>query len=84
MVFVLNIPRASMGYLALEKIEPRQREYETAAKVARDRFAAATARAGVAAAPQLLPTSFAKAADLFGRMARRRARRRNRRDPRSN
>ena len=71
MVFVLNTPGASMGYLPLEKIEPQQREYEAAAKTARDRFAAATARAGVASAPQLLHTSFANAARLFGRIARR-------------
>jgi nucleotide-binding universal stress UspA family protein len=71
MVFVLNTPGASMGYLPLEKIEPRQREYEAAAKTARDRFAAATARAGVSAAPQLLHTSFANAANLFGSIARR-------------
>ena len=70
MVFVLNTPGASMGYLPLEKIEPQQREYEAAAKTARDHFAAATARAGVSAAPQLLHTSFAKAANLFGRIAR--------------
>ena len=70
MVFVLNTPGASMGYLPLEKIEPQQREYEAAAKTARDHFAAATARAGVSAAPQLLHTSFAKAAKLFGRIAR--------------
>jgi len=70
MVFVLNTPGASMGYLPLEKIEPQQREYEAAAKTARDHFAAATARAGVCAAPQLLHTSFAKAANLFGRIAR--------------
>jgi nucleotide-binding universal stress UspA family protein len=71
MVFVLNTPGASMGYLPLEKIEPRQREYEAAAKTARDRFAAATARAGVSAEPQLLHTSFANAANLFGSIARR-------------
>ena len=70
MVFVLNTPGASMGYLPLEKIEPQQREYEAAAKTARDHFAAATARAGVSAGPQLLHTSFAKAANLFGRIAR--------------
>ena len=39
MVFVLNTPGASMGYLPLEKIEPQQREYEAAAKTARDHFA---------------------------------------------
>ena len=71
MVFVLNTPGTSMGYLPLEKIEPRQREYEAAANTARDRFAAATARAGVSAAPQLLHTSFANAANLFGSIARR-------------
>ena len=45
--------------------------YETAAETACDRFSAATARAGVSAAPRLLRTSFASAASLFGHMARR-------------
>jgi hypothetical protein len=53
MVFVLNTPGGKHGLSPLEKIEPQQREYEAAGKSARDHFAAATARAGVAAAPQL-------------------------------
>jgi len=71
MSFVLSIPGASMGYLPIAEIEPQQREYETAAETACDRFSAATARAGVSAAPRLLRTSFASAASLFGHMARR-------------
>jgi len=70
MVFVLNTPGGKHGLSPLGKIKPQQREYEAAAKTARDHFAAATARAGVSAGPQLLHTSFAKAANLFGRIAR--------------
>jgi nucleotide-binding universal stress UspA family protein len=70
MAFALDTPAASMGYFPLRKIEAEQREYE-AAQTALDGFAAATARAGVSAAARLLHTSFANAANLFGRMARR-------------
>jgi len=65
------VPVAATGYIPPEVIETQQRDSEEAAKVALDRFAAAAARAGVAAEPTRLPTSFAGAADQFGLIARR-------------
>lgn len=70
MAFALDTSGQSTGYLPIGKIEAEQREYE-AAQTALDRFAAATTRAGISAAPRLLHTGFANAANLFGRMARR-------------
>ncbi len=66
-----NVPGASMGYLPVEILEAKRRDNEAAAKIAIDRFTAATARAGVSAQPWLLSSTFADAADQFGRMARR-------------
>jgi nucleotide-binding universal stress UspA family protein len=48
-----------------------RRDNEAAAKAAIERFAAATARAGVPAEPRMLRASTANAGDQFGRIARR-------------
>jgi len=65
------VPVAATGYIPPEVIETQRRDSEAAAKAAIDRFAAATARAGVAAEPRTLSASFAGAGDHFGRIARR-------------
>jgi nucleotide-binding universal stress UspA family protein len=51
-------------------IETQQRDNAAAAKAAIDRFATATARAGVSAEPLSPGANFASAADQFGRIAR--------------
>jgi nucleotide-binding universal stress UspA family protein len=65
------IPVASTGYIPPEVIETQQRDSQNAAKAAIDRFAAATARSGVAAEPTMLPASFAGAGEQFSFIARR-------------
>ncbi len=65
------VPVSGAGYIPAEVIDIQERENETATKAALDRFAASCARAGVAAEPLTLSTSFAGAGDQFGRIARR-------------
>ncbi|MGH7248727.1 MAG: universal stress protein, partial [Pseudomonadota bacterium] len=65
------IPFAASGYVAPEVIEMQERDSKVSAQTALDRFAAAAARAGVAAAPVALPATFAGAGDQFGLIARR-------------
>jgi nucleotide-binding universal stress UspA family protein len=65
------VPVGGTGYIPPDVIEAQRHEREAAAKAAIDRFAAATARAGVAAESRTLSASFAGAGDHFGRVARR-------------
>ena len=65
------VPVSGTGYIPAEVIESQQADNETAAKAAIDRFAAATARAGLSAEPLSLTASLAGAGDQFGRIARR-------------
>ena len=65
------VPISGTGYIPAEVIESQQADNEAAAKAAIDRFAAATARAGLSAEPLTLTASFAGAGDQFGRIARR-------------
>lgn len=65
------VPVAATGYIPPEVIETQQRDSESAAQAALDRFAAAATRAGVTAEPVKVPSSFAGAGDSFGRIARR-------------
>ncbi len=70
-VFDPIVPVSGTGYIPAEVIEAQQADNEAAAKAAIDRFAAATARAGLSAEPLTLSASFAGAGDQFGRIARR-------------
>jgi nucleotide-binding universal stress UspA family protein len=70
-VFDPIVPVSGTGYIPAEVIETQQADNETAAKAAVDRFAAATARAGLSAEPLSLTASLAGAGDQFGRIARR-------------
>src|SRR5271155_3374919 len=65
------VPVSGTGYIPAEVIETQQADNETAAKAAVDRFAAAAARAGIAAEQLSLTASLAGAGDQFGRIARR-------------
>jgi nucleotide-binding universal stress UspA family protein len=65
------IPVAATGYVPPEVIETQQRDSQDAAKAAIDRFTAAAARSGIAAAPTTLPASFAGAGEQFAFIARR-------------
>ena len=65
------VPGSGAGYMSAEMIEKQQRDYASATQVAVDRFAAASARAGVSAEPLMLSASLAGAGDQFGRIARR-------------
>jgi nucleotide-binding universal stress UspA family protein len=73
-VYDLNIPMSELGYNprgAMDVIDALRRDNEAAAKAAVERFAAATARAGVPAEPRILSASTANAGDQFSRIARR-------------
>jgi nucleotide-binding universal stress UspA family protein len=70
-VYDAIVPVAATGYIPPEVIETQQRDSETAAKAALDRFAAATSRAGVSAEPVKVGASFAGAGEQFGLIARR-------------
>ena len=65
------VPGSGVGYMPAEVIETQQRDNASATKAAVNRFAAASARAGVSAEPLTLSASFAGAGDQFGRIARR-------------
>jgi nucleotide-binding universal stress UspA family protein len=65
------VPGSGAGYIPAEVFETQQRDNAAATKAALDRFAAASARAGVSAEPLTLSVSFASAGDQFGRIARR-------------
>ena len=66
------VPVADAGYIiSPEMIETLQRDNAAATKAAIDRFAAASARAGVSAEPLTPGARFASAGDQFGRIARR-------------
>ena len=64
------MPGSGAGYIPAEVFETQQRDNAAATKAALDRFAAASARAGVSAEPLMLSASFASASDQFGRIAR--------------
>ena len=70
--FIYNpvAPGSGAGYIPAEVFETQQRDSVAATKAAIDRFAAASARAGVSAEPLTLSVSFAGAGDQFGRIAR--------------
>ena len=73
-VYDLNIPMSELGYNSrgiMDVTDALRRDNEAAAKAAIERFAAATARAGVPAEPRMLRASSANAGDQFGRIARR-------------
>ena len=63
------VPGSGAGYIPAEVFETQQRDNAAATKAALDRFAAASARAGVSAEPLTLSVSFASAGDQFGRIA---------------
>jgi nucleotide-binding universal stress UspA family protein len=65
------VPAAGAGYLPAEVIDAQERDNAAATKSAIDRFAAAAARAGVAAEPLTLKASLAGVSEQFGRLARR-------------
>ena len=65
------LPLSIAGYLPAEQAEKLQRDTVAATKAAIDRFAAASARAGVSAEPLTLATGLASASEQFGRIARR-------------
>jgi len=74
--FVYNpkIPMSELGYNprgAIDVTDALRRDNESAAKVAIDRFVAATSRAGVSAEPRMLSASSVDAGDQFSRIARR-------------
>ncbi len=62
--------RSGAGNVPPEMIETQQRDNAAAAKAAMDRFATATARAGVSAEPLSPGANFANAGDQLGRIAR--------------
>jgi nucleotide-binding universal stress UspA family protein len=62
--------RSGAGYTPPEAIETQQLDNAAATKAAIDRFATASARAGVSAEPLTPGASFASAGDQFGRIAR--------------
>jgi nucleotide-binding universal stress UspA family protein len=73
-VYDLNIPMSELGYNSrgiMDVTDALRRDNEAAAKAAIERFAGATARAGVPAEPRMLRASTASAGDQFGRIARR-------------
>jgi nucleotide-binding universal stress UspA family protein len=73
-VYDLNIPTSELGYNprgVLDVADALRRDNEAAAKAAIERFAAATARAGVLAEPRKLSATTASAGDQFSRIARR-------------
>jgi nucleotide-binding universal stress UspA family protein len=65
------VPVSGAGYIPAEVIETQERDNEAATKAALERFAAASARAGVTAEPLTLSASFAGVGEQFGRIARR-------------
>ena len=60
-----------MALIPVEKIEALQRDNEAAAETVVDWFGAATARAGISAEKRILRANMSRAADQFGRIARR-------------
>lgn len=65
------VPVSGAGYIPADVIQAQERDNTAAAKAAIDRFAASTNRAGIAAEPLTLSTSFAGVGDQFAKMARR-------------
>jgi nucleotide-binding universal stress UspA family protein len=65
------VPVSGAGYIPAEVIETQERDNETATRAALDRFAAASARAGVTVEPLTLSASFGGVGEQFGRIARR-------------
>jgi nucleotide-binding universal stress UspA family protein/uncharacterized membrane protein (Fun14 family) len=65
------VPVAASGYIPPEVIETQQRDAQSAAKAAIDRFTAAASRNGIAAESAMLTASIAGAGDQFGLIARR-------------
>jgi nucleotide-binding universal stress UspA family protein len=65
------VPVAAIAYMSPEVIDAQQRDSESAAKTALDRFCAAAARAGITAEAAKLPANYAGAGEQFGQIARR-------------
>jgi nucleotide-binding universal stress UspA family protein len=65
------VPPSVMGGIPAELIDAQWAASDSAAKAALDNFAAAAARAGIAAEHRRLAASIGGAGDLFGRLARR-------------
>jgi nucleotide-binding universal stress UspA family protein len=73
-VYDQNILMSELGYKpkgVMDVTDALRRDNQAAAKAAIERFAAATARAGVLAEPRILSASTANAGDQFSRIARR-------------
>lgn len=65
------MPVSGAGYIPADVIATQERDSQGATRSALDRFAAACRRAGIAAEPLTLSTSFAGVGEQFGRIARR-------------
>jgi nucleotide-binding universal stress UspA family protein len=65
------VPLSGAGYVPAEVIATQERDNQTAAKAAVERFTAASQRAGVTAEPLTLSASFNGVGEQFGRVARR-------------
>jgi nucleotide-binding universal stress UspA family protein len=65
------MPVSGAGYIPADVIGTQERDSQEATRSALDRFTAACRRAGIAAEPLTLSTSFAGVGEQFGRIARR-------------
>ena len=65
------MPVSGAGYIPADVIATQERDSQEATRSALDRFTAACRRAGIAAEPLTLSTSFAGVGEQFGRIARR-------------
>ena len=65
------MPVSGAGYIPADVIATQERDSQEATRWALDRFTAACRRAGIAAEPLTLSTSFAGVGEQFGRIARR-------------
>jgi nucleotide-binding universal stress UspA family protein len=65
------MPVSGAGYIPADVIATQERDSQGATRSALDRFTAACRRAGIAAEPLTLSTSFAGVGEQFGRIARR-------------
>ena len=65
------MPVSGAGYIPADVIATQERDSQEATRSALDRFTAACRRAGIAAEPLTLSSSFAGVGEQFGRIARR-------------
>jgi nucleotide-binding universal stress UspA family protein len=65
------MPVSGAGYIPADVVATQERDSQEATRSALDRFTAACRRAGIAAEPLTLSTSFAGVGEQFGRIARR-------------